>query len=144
MPDTESQKVILRFVDGKMLKGFIKDLKLSEDHLFIEDESSHQLKVRLKELKAIFFVRRFEGDRSYQEKKTFSGTRPNSKRVFVQFKDGENMMGFIEGEIPWQRGFFLESMKEKGFYLIPVDEGSNNLKMLVITSAVKDVAMIGT
>lgn len=143
MPEAESQKVILRFTDGKMLKGFVRDLRLSEDHLFIEDESGNQLKVRLKELKAIFFVRRFEGDRTYQEKKSFSGTRPNSKRVFVKFRDGENMIGFIEGEIPWQRGFFLESMKEKGFYLVPVDEASNNVKTLIITSAVLDVAMIG-
>jgi hypothetical protein len=141
---TDSQKVILRFVDGKMLKGFIKDLKLDGDHLFIEDETSHQLKVRTKELKAIFYVRRFEGDRSYQEKKTFSGTRPNSKRIFIKFKDGENMMGFIEGEIPWQRGFFLESMKEKIFTVIPVDEDSNNIKILIFTTSVKDVAMIGT
>ena len=141
---TESQKVILRFIDGKMLKGFIKDLKLDGDHLFIEDETSHQLKVRTKELKAIFYVRRFEGDRSYQERKTFFGTRPNSKRIFIQFKDGENLMGFIEGEIPWQRGFFLESMKEKAFTVIPVDEDSNNVKILVFTSSVKDVAMIGT
>jgi hypothetical protein len=139
----ESQKVILRFLDGKMLKGFIKDLKLSSDHLYIEDESSQQFKVRLKELKAIFFVRRFEGDRAYQEKKSFTGTPPNSKRVFVKFKDGENMMGYIEGDLPWQRGFFLESMKEKGFYLIPVDEGSNNVRILVISTAVKDVATIG-
>lgn len=141
---TGSQKVILRLVNGKMLKGFIKDLKLDGDHLFIEDETNHQLKVRTKELKAIFYVRRFEGDRTYQEKKTFSGTRPNSKRIFIKFKDGENMMGFIEGEIPWQHGFFLETMKEKTFTVIPVDEESNNVKILVFTSAVKDVAMIGT
>ncbi len=140
----DSQKVILRFVDGKMLKGFIKELKLDGDHLFIEDETSHPLKVRTKELKAIFYVKRFEGDRSYQEKKTFAGTRPNSKRIFIKFRDGENMMGFIEGEIPWQRGFFLESMKEKVFTVIPVDEDSNNIKILVFTSSVKDVAMIGT
>lgn len=140
----ESQKVILRFSDGKMLKGFIKELKLDGDYLFIEDESNHQLKVRLKELKAIFFVKKFEGDRTHQEKKTFLGTRPNSKRVFIKFKDGESIMGFIEGEIPWKRGFFLESMKEKGFYIIPVDEESNNVKIFVITSSVKDVAMIGT
>lgn len=141
---SESQKVILRFVDGKMLKGFIRDLKLSDEHLFIEDESSHQLKVRLKELKAIFFVRRFEGDRTYHKKTTFSDTPPRFKRVFVKFNDGENIMGFIEGDLPWQRGFFSESMKEKGFYIVPADEGSNNIKILVITSAVKDVAMIGS
>lgn len=139
----DSQKVILRFVDGKMLKGFIRDLKLDGDHLFIEDETSHQLKVRTKELKAIFYVKRFEGDRSYVEKKSFSGTRPNSRRIFVKFRDGETMMGFIEGEIPWQRGFFLESMKEKAFTVVPVDDDSNNIRILVFTSAVLDVAMIG-
>jgi len=140
----ESQRVILRFLDGKMLKGLIKNLKLTDDHLFIADESDHQLKVRLKELKAIFFVKSFEGNRAHHEKKTFSGTPPASKRVFVKFKDGETMMGFVEGDIPWEKGFFLESMKEKGFNLIPVDEESNNTRILVITSAVKDVAMIGS
>jgi hypothetical protein len=139
----EHEKVILRFLDGKMLKGFIRELRLEGDHLYIEDETNHQHKVRIKELKAIFFVRRFEGDRTYQERKTFAGTRPNSRRVYVQFRDGENMMGFIEGEIPWERGFFLESMKEKAFTLIPVDEDSNNIKILIFTTAVKDVALIG-
>ena len=140
----ENQKVILRSVDGKMLKGFIRDLKISAEYLYIEDESSHQHKVRLKELKAIFFVRKFEGERGHQEKKSFIGTRPGSKRVFVKFKDGESIMGNMEGEIPWEKGFFLESMKEKAFTIIPVDEDSNNTKILVITTAVMDVAMIGT
>lgn len=143
MPE-ENQRVILRFVDGKMLKGFIRDLKISDEHLYLEDESNHQHKVRLKELKAIFFVRKFEGERSHQEKKSFAGARPGSKRVFVKFKDGETIMGNMEGEIPWERGFFLESMKEKAFTIIPVDEDSNNTRILVITTSVKDVAMIGT
>lgn len=144
MSESESQKVILRFVNGKMLKGFITDLKLSQDILFIQDESNNQLKVRLKELKAIFFVRRFEGDRTYHEKKAFGEAPPGTKSVFVKFKDGENMMGHIVGEVPWERGFFKDSMKEKGFYILPADEGSNNIKTFVVTSAVTDVAMIGS
>ena len=139
----ENQKVILRFIDGKMLKGYIRDLKIAEEYLYLEDESAHQLKVRLKELKAIFYVKKFEGERGHQEKKLFSGTRPGSRRVFVKFKDGETIMGNMEGEIPWQKGFFLESMKEKAFTIIPVDENSNNTKILVVTTAVQDVAMIG-
>ena len=139
----ENQKVILRFIDGKMLKGYIRDLKIAEEYLYLEDESSHQLKVRLKELKAIFYVKKFEGERGHQEKKAFSGTRPGSKRVFVKFKDGETIMGNMEGEIPWHKGFFLESMKEKAFTIIPVDESSNNIRILVVTTAVEDVAMIG-
>jgi hypothetical protein len=141
---TKNHKVILRFVTGKMLKGFIKDLKLTDETLFIEDESSHQLKVRLKELKAIFFVKRFEGNPSYQERKNFAGARPNARRVFIKFKDGESMVGYIEGDIPWKMGFFLEPTKDKGFYIVPVDERSNNIRILVISTAVKDVALIGT
>ena len=140
----ENQRVILRFVDGKMLKGFIRDLKIADEYLYLEDESNHQHKVRLKELKAIFFVRKFEGERNHQEKKSFTGTHPGSKRVFVKFKDGETIMGNMEGEIPWEKGFFLESMKEKAFTIVPVDEDSNNTKILVITTSVQDVAMIGT
>jgi hypothetical protein len=49
----------------------------------------------------------------------------------------------MEGDIPWQKGFFLESMKEKAFTIIPVDESSNNTRILVVTTAVEDVAMIG-
>jgi len=139
----DNQKVILRFIDGKMLKGYIRDLKIAEEYLYLEDESSHQLKVRLKELKAIFYVKKFEGERSYQEKKAFTASRPGLKRVFVKFKDGETIMGNIDGEIPWQKGFFLESMKEKAFTIIPVDEDSNNTRILVVTTAVKDVAMTG-
>jgi hypothetical protein len=139
----DNQKVILRFIDGKMLKGFIRDLKVAEEYLYLEDESSHQLKVRLKELKAIFYVKKFEGERGHQEKKAFTGTSPEVKRVFVKFKDGETIIGTMEGDIPWQKGFFLESMKEKAFTIIPVDEGGNNTRILVVTTAVKDVAMIG-
>jgi len=140
----ENQRVILRFVDGKMLKGFIRDLKIAEEYLYLEDESNHQHKVRLKELKAIFFVRKFEGERNHLEKKSFTGTRPGSKRVFVKFKDGETIMGNMEGNIPWEKGFFLESMKEKAFTIVPVDEDSNNTKILVVTTSVQDVAMIGS
>jgi hypothetical protein len=140
----KDHKVILRFVTGKMLKGFIKDLRLTDDILFIEDESSHQLKVRLKELKAIFFVKQFEGNPSYKERKNFKDTRPKARRVFIKFKDGESMVGYMEGEIPWKMGYFLEPTRDKGFYIIPADDKSNNIRILVITTAVKDVALIGT
>ena len=140
---TGNQMVILRFLDGKVMKGYMKDFTIGSESLFIEDGDSHQQKVRLRELKAIFFVKKFEGDPDYREKKSFTGTRPVSKRAFVKFKDGEALTGYLDGSTAWDKGFFLEARKEKGFYLIPVDEDSNNTKIFIITSAVQDVAMIG-
>jgi hypothetical protein len=140
---TDSQKVILRFLDGTLRKGYIKDFIVADDFAFIEDESSDTQKVRLKELKAVFYVQKFEGDKNHREKKSFSGARPSGRRVFLRFKDGEALTGCLEGDTPWKTGFFLESMKENGFFLIPVDEESNNIKIFVVTSAIRDVTMIG-
>lgn len=139
----ENRKVILRFIDGKMLKGYIRDLKIAEEYLYLEDESANRHKVRLKELKAIFFVKRFEGVRGHQEKKDFPESSTAARHVFVKFKDGETIMGSMEGEVSWQRGAFRETMKERAFTIVPVDEDGNNIRIVVITTAVQDVAMVG-
>ena len=138
----ERQRVILRFVDGRLLRGYIEDFSSSDEFVFMEGESATQ-KIRLDELKAIFFVRTFEGDRSYTEKKSFAKPVALGKRVFVKFKDGESMMGYIEGGIPWEKGFFLEPNKGSGFFLIPVDDESNNIKVFVVASSVWDVTVMG-
>lgn len=65
------------------------------------------------------------------------------KRVFVKFKDGESLTGYIEGEMPWQKGFFLESGRKKGFFLLPTDTESNNIKIFIIASFVRDVTLVG-
>jgi len=53
------------------------------------------------------------------------------------------MTGCLDGDTPWEKGFFLESQKGNGFFLIPADDESNNIRIFVIASAVNDVAMIG-
>jgi hypothetical protein len=145
-PDMEeekaSQKAILRFLDGRMLKGFIRDFTLADNYVYIEDESSEKQKIKLKELKAIFFVKDFLGNSGYREKKSFSGARPAGKRLFIRFKDGEHMTGFLDGDTPWEKGFFLEK-KEKGFFFIPVDGDSNNVRIFVVTSSLQDVTQMG-
>lgn len=138
----KNQKAILRFLDGRMLKGFIKDFTVVEDYVFIEDESSEKQKIKLKELKAIFFVKKFEGNKSHREKKSFTGVKPAGKRLFIRFKDGEQMTGFLEGDTPWEKGFFLEK-KERGFFFRPVDEDCNNIRIFVVTSSLQDVTQMG-
>jgi hypothetical protein len=138
------QKVILRFLDGKRLKGYIKNVTIADDYVFLEEEGSpNSEKVRVKDLKAIFFVKNFEGNKEHRERKAFINTNASCKKAFVRFKDGESMTGCIDGDTPWEKGFFLESQKGNGFFLVPADTESNNIRIFVITSAVNDVAMIG-
>jgi small nuclear ribonucleoprotein (snRNP)-like protein len=139
----DREKVVIRYLDGRIIKGEILNFSPSDGKLIIEDLSSESRSIDVEELKAIFFVRSFEGDRNRVESKSFLGTIPSGKRVFVRFKDGEAMTGYVEGEIPWKKGFFLESSKGIGFFLIPVDSHSNNIKVFVVSSAVRDVTVMG-
>ncbi len=137
------QKVILRCLDGRLIKGHIDDFSASDEVVSIESESLENQKIRVGELKAIFFVRTFKGNRSYSERKSFKDLVSVGKRVFVKFKDGESMTGYIEGGVPWEKGFFLEPKKGPGFFLVPVDRESNNIKVYVVATSVRDVAQIG-
>ncbi len=140
---TKNQKVILRFLDGSLAKGYIKNFTVADDFIFIEDESSNSQKIKIDTLKAIFFVKKFEGNKEHRERKAFSGRKARSRRVFLRFKDGESLTGYLEGEASWKKGFFLEHKKGKGFFLKPSDEESNNLRVFVVTSSLRDVAEIG-
>lgn len=139
------QKVIARFVDGRLLKGYVDSFSPKDEFIVVEGGSADkQKKIRINELKAIFFVKTFAGKKDYAERKSFTGPIPPGRRVFVRFKDSEPMIGHIEGDMPWEKGFFLESRKKgNGFFLIPVDRESNNIKVFVVASSVLDVALIG-
>lgn len=137
------EKVVLRFSDGMVVKGYLKVFSETGDFVEIEDLSGNSRVAEIDKLKALFFVKSFEGMPHYNERKLFLGLNRRYKKVFVKFKDGESMTGYIEGDIPWGKGFFLERSKKKGFYLLPTDNESNNIKVFVVTSSVKDVTLIG-
>ncbi len=137
------QRVIARFTDGRIIRGYVRDFSPYDDSVSLEGESSEREKIRIEELKAIFFVKTFEGDKARTEKKAFVEQTPPGKRAFVKFKDGEYLTGYLEGEFPWEKGFFLEPGKGKGFFLMPVDSDSNNTKVFVVAASVWDVTAMG-
>ncbi len=53
------------------------------------------------------------------------------------------MMKFLDGATPREKGFFLESRKDNGFFPVPADRESNKRRIFVITSAANDVATRG-
>ncbi|MCX7793820.1 MAG: hypothetical protein N2257_05390 [Thermodesulfovibrionales bacterium] len=136
-------RVVLRFSDGRVLKGYLESFSADKDTVSIQDLSGDKKNVNINELKAIFFVKTFEGRQDYNERKAFTGINMRLKRVFIKFKDGESLTGYVEGDMPWEKGFFLESGKKKGFFLIPTDGDSNNIKVFVVASFVRDVTLIG-
>ena len=121
--------VVLRFVDGRLLKGTTHDFLPDRAEIHVHedgDESRPALKVALSGLKAIFFVRSFAGDAAHQLNDELADARGQGRKVVVHFKDGEVLRGFTVGYNPAKRGFFV----------IPSDPGCNNMRVYVFNEAV--------
>ncbi len=132
-------KIVVHYRDGKILKGFSQDFYPNKPafHLLsavagfsFTDEA---VEVRVKDLKAVFFVRDFVGDSLYNERKHFlDGERPPGRKVRVTFPDGEMLVGSTVGY----------DRQRQGFFLIPADPQSNNRSIFVISSAVTGVRFL--
>lgn len=129
------QNLVVRFQNGRVLKGTSKDFSTNRDsfNLTLANRSSANplVKIFLRDLKGIFFVKDFVGKKEYQEDKGFSkpGKTFYGKKTIVHFKDGEILYGFTQNYAPDRRGFFLYSY----------DSQSNNLKLFAINSFVTKV-----
>ena len=139
------EMVVARYSNGQTLKGYVRDFGAGSETVAVEDPETHiEHKILIDELKAIFFVKSFSGRGEYVEKKAF-GTRKNpGRKVFVKFKDNETLIGYIDGDIPWTKGFSLakEGNTAKGFFMVPVDSDSNNIKVFVVGAAIQDVTIM--
>jgi hypothetical protein len=136
---------IARLNNGSLLKGYVKDFSTDLSEIAMEVDGTGTLHtVTMEEMKAVFFVKSFEGDHEYREKKTYSRSKPRGQRVFVKFRDGESMVGFLDGELPWDKGFFLSKQENgrKGFFLLPADTEGNNVRIFVVSSSVDDVTVV--
>jgi hypothetical protein len=141
----DSEKIVLRFLDGTILKGYLEEFSEEATSLTVRAVGMERGSVvDVDDLKAIFFVKTFEGNSRYHEKKSYGIRKPKGNRTYVKFNDGEDMVGFISGEVPWDKGFFLSGHKGKvkGFYLLPTDKASNNNKVFIYTKAVRDVTVV--
>jgi small nuclear ribonucleoprotein (snRNP)-like protein len=139
------ERVVLRLSNGNVLKGYLNGFSPKADEVVLSDAATSEThRVAVAGMKAIFFVRSFEGDRKHREKKTYGPTKARGNRVYIKFKDGESLVGFLDGDVPWEKGFFLSRSGSdgKGFFLLPVDEDANNRKVFVIASSVADVTVV--
>jgi hypothetical protein len=126
------RKVIVRYTDGTLLRSYTQDFNVTRSHFHVSPSTtpaaSERLMVPLSRLKAVFFVRDFKGDPAYVEQK--SADRPQSgRRIEVTFLDGEVILGSTMNYRPDGNGFFV----------LPVDAGSNNIRIFVVSGAVRHV-----
>ncbi|HWR73646.1 MAG TPA: hypothetical protein VN604_10785 [Nitrospirota bacterium] len=141
-------KVVVRYLDGKMQKGLVKNFSVEADELLLEEPvTGNELRVPLGELKAVFFVRSLEGDPSHREKKLFGARKDGKdlgKKIYIKFKDNETLYGFYRGDLPWKQGYFVTEPHgtSRGFFVAPTDSESNNIRIFVVGTSIKDITVI--
>jgi hypothetical protein len=124
-------KVVARFKDGTMMKGTTADFFPNKNVFHLIMENGETLTVNTEQLKALFFVKDFQGDRERSE--TYADNIPGGgRKVQITFNDNETLTGFSQGYSPDRPGFFI----------IPADTKSNNERVFVIASATKKVTFL--
>ena len=127
-PSIGWQKVIARFIDGRIVAGYTNDFHPTKQqlHLFSNPRQGESTFIPLVRLKALFFVREFSGDPTLVESKDFVDA-PQGRKVEVTFHDNEVMVGSTLG----YRG------EGNGFFLHPADGRSNNHRVFVTASGLR-------
>ena len=135
MNSGEGLLVIARRQDGQVLKGTTHDFAPTKPTFHLatrSDAGSKTIEIPLNTLKAVFFVKSFEGDSRRLAKYDFEAAKGQGRRVVVTFIDGEMIAGFTVGY----------SAGKPGFFLIPADQSDNNARVFVVNAAVRNLQWV--
>jgi len=142
-------KIVAHTNDGRLFKGFldqnIQSLPSSDgvprpatlpEQLKLRSTDGSDHTVRLKDLKALFFVKTFDGSKQYTETKFFSA-HPVLEGIWARlhFNDNETIEGVIYNS--------LHFLTNDGFFLKPPDPHSNNQMMYVLKGSLRDFRIMG-
>jgi hypothetical protein len=126
-------RVVVRCLDGRVLKGFTFDFLPNKEsfHLVDAEDERKVVSIYAKELKAVFFVKTFAGNKD-RGPGSLLGGRAGGHWLKVTFLDGEVLEGTTNAYTPGRKGFFI----------VPADEGDNNERAYVFTDAARKIEMI--
>ena len=126
-----TNKVVVQLKDKHVLKGKTNNFFPNKNSFHLELVNGEKTEIQIEGLKAIFFVKSFEGNNqrqdSYDDKVAGGG-----RKIKVKFKDGETIIGYTTGYSP----------ERLGFYLMPADLKGNNERIFIVKSATETIEML--
>ena len=126
---SDLNRVVAHFTDGRLAKGTTQDFFPNRPRFHVQPaDGGAAIEIRCRDLKALFFVRDFEGDSRRQDRQDFDN-QPLGRAVAVTFFDGEVLVG----------ASWTHEAARDGFFLFPADPHSNNLRVYVIAGSVASV-----
>ena len=124
-------KVVIQSKNGTITKGQTSDFFPNKALFHLTTLEGNVEEFKIEELKAVFFVKDCDGDKSY-EYSYDDAIIGGGRKIKVDFADGEEIIGYTQGYSPNRAGFFI----------IPADLKGNNEKIFVIKSATKKVQFL--
>jgi hypothetical protein len=129
-----NSKVVGRTLDGRVIKGFTLDFAPDKEkfHVVAAGDDKKVTEVQVSDLKALFYVKSFTGDakrptRAPKSRNELTGVA--GTKMKITFNDGEVLFATTNGYSPGRMGYFV----------LPVEKTSNNVRVFVVASAVQAV-----
>jgi len=131
--------VVAKYRDGRMVKGITYNFGVDKKAFHVlpldmlEESGRKGIEIIISELKAIFFVKSLEGRKGppslegllKEEEEDQAGLT----KMKITFFDGEVLTGTTLGY----------SRTREGFFMVPLEKESNNLRIYVVFNAVKEI-----
>ncbi|NIM64016.1 MAG: hypothetical protein GTN89_04015 [Acidobacteria bacterium] len=121
--------------DGTIYKGMTHDFDPASEtfHMLPAEGGGVPVRIVSDEMKALFYVRDYIGNRDFVARKQFAEAHAADRRAIVKFKDGEEVWGVLgEGA----------DADNQGFFFFPVDKDDNNIRIYVIRTALEELRLV--
>ena len=126
-------KLVVHFLDGRLVRGWSTDLFPNKPTFHVSDwETEESREIHLAEIKGVFYVKEYLGKADHPARRYDIERAGLGRRVRVHFKDGETIEGYTNGY----------SRDRLAFFLFPPDPDSNTERILVVTDATDDVKLV--
>jgi len=126
-------KLVVHYLDGRLLKGYGRDLQPTRGSLELcnnpDGPEESRITIPFAHLKAVFFVQDFAGNPDHLPRPDANDPSARGRRVTVTFVDGEVLRGATLGY----------SQNAPGFFVSPLDSTSNNTRIFVLAGAIRHV-----
>lgn len=124
-------QVVLKFKDNTVAKGKTSDFFPNKTQFHLEEINGEISEINIEDLKAVFFVKDFEGNKDHQDNYN-DHIAAGGRKIKVLFIDGETVIGYT----------LTYSPDRPGFYMTPADLQGNNERIFVVKSATEKVEFI--
>ena len=128
-------KIVVHMKDGKIRKGVTHDFDPAQDefHVLPAEGGGVPVRVRIDEMKALFYVKDYVGNRDFVARRQFDEALRAARRAIVCFEDGEEVWGVLGEGADGETG---------GFFFFPADKQDNNVRIFVVRSSLKELQLV--